>query len=440
MVLNVSHVSEYLRLYALQYRRCFEEFTAAPPQGAGYPAIVTSSFLDSPRIDCYIAVDGVVVADMTGRGQDHWAKGHPCAVLVIMAPNLQPNNKVLEVPHWKISCRDQIPDAILKGCMGNPIEVASCDAAPTRIVVNQVDVPLKDVVSRLTLGGIGECVKLPIPDEQSPFWRPWSLRHIGFVLSDGTAQRYLRQIDMYPHLDLAAWDVRSIPVRVECDIRRDYSVAISGPPGGSLFLPPEVHSRQETFFDRLVALRAAIDKLKKALEETSDASESVFHEILTDSPLLLDVYGEVESKPRFRYPEDNAGPTGKSYVEPDFLIRLPGRRYRLVEIERPSKRIATRQGQPNAEFTQATFQTAEWVDYIKNHYDLLRDKYPGISSNYETAVVISRTDARSYGDRIDPDRYKDLIRNQFAFNDFLTYDDVLQRAESAYVRLSVLQV
>jgi hypothetical protein len=75
------------------------------------------------------------------------------------------------------------------------------------------------------------------------------------------------------------------------------------------------------------------------------------------------------SRPRFVYPEGKS-PLGKAYVEPDFVIRRPGSRYTVVELERPGKLVATKRGHARAEVTQASFQIAEFKDYIVEHYDL----------------------------------------------------------------------
>jgi hypothetical protein len=77
----------------------------------------------------------------------------------------------------------------------------------------------------------------------------------------------------------------------------------------------------------------------------------VFQEYLTQNPLVLDVYGEVIPKPNFIYPEGSSS-MGKKFVQPDFLVRRHPSSYRLIELERPAKRMATKSGQARAEVTQ----------------------------------------------------------------------------------------
>jgi hypothetical protein len=106
--------------------------------------------------------------------------------------------------------------------------------------------------------------------------------------------------------------------------------------------------------DRLFRLADAINRFAALLAVGTDQHEAVFHAFLVEHPILLDVYGIVESKPRFVYPEGES-PLGKQYVEPDFIVRYPGQRYRLIELERPAKQLATRDGHPRVGVTQAAF-------------------------------------------------------------------------------------
>ncbi len=127
-------------------------------------------------------------------------------------------------------------------------------------------------------------------------------------------------------------------------------------------------------------------------------------------------------------------------MEPDFIIRYPGNSYQLVELERPSKLAATKEGQPRAELTQATFQIAEWKAYIANHADSIRARFPGIALSHTAMVVIGRSTAESFGAARDPGAYRQLLRAQYPEIDFFTYDDLLERARQAYARLSSLGI
>jgi len=169
-----------------------------------------------------------------------------------------------------------------------------------------------------------------------------------------------------------------------------------------------------------------------------EAVESAFHRLLVEHPLLIDVYGTCESKPRFVYPDGATSPVGKKYLEPDFLVVYPGQAYKLVEIERPSKSVATVQGQPRAEVNQSTFQVAEWKHYIQSHYEELRSRYPNIQARCKTAIIMSRTTQQAFGGIQDVRAYVGLIEGQYKIDEFLTYDDLLERALTAYALLTGL--
>lgn len=142
-------------------------------------------------------------------------------------------------------------------------------------------------------------------------------------------------------------------------------------------------------------------------------------------------------RPRFVYPAGTS-PLGKAYVEPDFVIRRPGDRYVLVELERPAKAAATKRGPARAELTQASFQIAEFRDYVLEHYESVKTTFPGINRDPGSMVVISRSTEAAFGDRSDVRRQLQLLREQLRVDEILTYDDLLNRARAALARLSGL--
>ena len=197
---------------------------------------------------------------------------------------------------------------------------------------------------------------------------------------------------------------------------------------------PDTQAPLELALDRLARLETAIDGLQALLDKHGDEPESSFHAYLESHPLLLDIYAEAVSRPRFVYPVGES-PLGKSYVEPDFILRYPDRRYRLIELERPSKGLATKSGEPRSGVTQAAFQIAEWRDYINNHYGLLADTFPGISSKPMSTVIISRaTAARPAG--VDLHRYLAMLREHLAVDEVITYDDLLMKARAAVTQIA----
>jgi hypothetical protein len=253
-------------------------------------------------------------------------------------------------------------------------------------------------------------------------------------------------MEVLPHVTAGAWDPKAIAVRVRVDVRRDFAFAFSlgGKPGGTITFGSSSaqeflveHSRNRgRFLAGLSRLERILNEFVELLEVNRD--EKAFQEFLTANPVLLDVYAEASfPKERLQYPTGES-PLGKAYVEPDFIVRLPGNLYRLVELESPSKKIATEHGETRAGLNQAAFQIGEWRTYIQKHYDLLKDKFPGIAVNQTSMVVISRSTQSSFGNGRDMRSYMELVRNTLKVDEVLTYDDLLGRARQAYAMLSTL--
>ncbi|MFB2896744.1 Shedu anti-phage system protein SduA domain-containing protein [Aerosakkonemataceae cyanobacterium BLCC-F50] len=181
----------------------------------------------------------------------------------------------------------------------------------------------------------------------------------------------------------------------------------------------------------LTALEKSIIEFENLLTKNPKGHELLFHEFLKDHPSLLDVYGVAESEPQFTYPKNELSPTGKSRVEPDFIIRYPNHRYKLVELEKPGKQIETKQGHPTSLFTQAAWQLAEWEHYISNYPHLLQQKYPGISTHRSSMLVIGR--------RLEP-KYMELLSKSVPHSEICTYDDLLDRANRALANLKALSL
>jgi hypothetical protein len=264
---------------------------------------------------------------------------------------------------------------------------------------------------------------------------PVSPYHYGGELEH---KRVVHYAELIRHVDRSAWEPRAAWARAHLDVRRDFATAISstGQRGGTItigHIEPPIGPR---FSDRLDALRDAANGLELLLREATGEPEAVFHDYLLQYPVLLDVYATAESKPRFHYPPGEA-PTGKEYVEPDFVLSYSNRTYKLIELERPSHLLATREGHPRVGVTHAAYQIAEWKDFIAHHYELLRDKYPGISAGYSSMIVISRTEQAAFRE-ISKHRYFDLMRQQLAVDEILTYDDLVTKAKTAISQLEAL--
>lgn len=204
------------------------------------------------------------------------------------------------------------------------------------------------------------------------------------------------------------------------------------------FLPEEfaILFRADRSPLKLFTLQQIIKTFENLLNNNPQGHESLFHEFLKENTILLDIYGEtVVSKPRFYYPPGES-PLGKEYVEPDFIIKYPGNKYKLVELERPGKRIGTNKGHSTSQITQATFQIAEWDNFIKEHYNLIKDEYPAISTHCSYMVVIGTRTEATVGGR-DPEQYMRLIASHYSC-EVCFYDELLDKAKLAYSKLEDL--
>jgi uncharacterized protein YjbI with pentapeptide repeats len=188
-------------------------------------------------------------------------------------------------------------------------------------------------------------------------------------------------------------------------------------------------------YSRLSLLETLITRFERLLNEQPQGNESLFHNFLIENPILLDVYGEPDSKPKFPFPEGDS-PLGKKYVEPDIIIKYPGNKYKLVELERPSKHWGIKQGQTTSELNQAAFQCSEWDYYIKNHYELIKDRYPGISNQRSYMVVIGRKNEANVGGR-NPEEYRHYIANHYPY-EICFYEDLLDKAKQVHAVLTRL--
>jgi hypothetical protein len=446
--ISAQQACQYLVDYVRAYRDDYGNAVAAPPEGGGYPRIDTSSYLSASELICWLTPDGYALADLTTEPPYRWEIAGGPALVSDIAETRVPAEltaflaskglKGKPIGLYRIVAKEGIPDDVWRGVLPHPTEERRVAIDHTTLTVRKLEIPWLELIRRLTFGAYALILDLHLPDSAGPFWRPHVVRRLGFVPADRNAKRFFNYLELSPHVDSAAWDARAIPVRVRADVRRDFArtLASAGRPGGVLEFGPE--PKWPTHFVGLLAsLVAGTSSLRTLLEASPDAQEGHVHEVLKAHPLLIDVYGEVVSKPRFIYPRGES-PLGKDYVEPDFLVRYPDNTYRLIEIERPGKRIATIRGEPRAEVGQAAFQIAEWRTYIQKHYDQLRDAYPGISTACRTTLVIGRDVPESFGPGRNIRDYKEILRNQYNVDDVLTYDDLVVRAEAALARLADL--
>jgi hypothetical protein len=447
-MVTAVQASTYLVEYIRRYRAEYQRFTTPPPRGGGYPLLSISPYLEPGKIQCHLARDGAVIVDHSHEPDYRWEIAGGPAMMADFPESRTPAwvTKILEsegilgkdIGIHRVVSQTGIPDHIWRGDLGRPIESsrAAVDELELEVVRHKFD--WRELIRRLTFGALDLIIDMRLPANSDEFWTPRTIRDIGFIPADRTSKRFIHYAEFLPHVDRAAWDPRSAWARAHVDLRRDFAHAITASePGGYMsFLAPEppIGPRLN---DRLDALTKATDGLIALLDGSPSAPESTFHEYLLENPILLDVYGDVESKPRLHYPPGES-PTGKTYVEPDFIIRYPNQTYKLVEIERPDHRIATSVGHPRAAVNHAAFQFAEWKDYLLRHYNLVKSQYPGISTGLNGMIVIGRDTERSFGTASSKEQYISMLRQMYSVEDVFTFDDLVQRARGAISRLASL--
>jgi hypothetical protein len=448
---SADYAADYLAKYAVRYRLEYERFTALPPEGAGYPRLLPGPYIGDGAITCYLADDGFVLADYSGEPAYAWYFAGGPAFLVDQEPSRTPSWVVdrlkaeglygENIGISRIVAKDRLPIEEWTGALPVPLETAKRQVDGLTIVAKKYDITWRVLIARLTFGAFGTILDLRLPDSKAPFWNPHQLRRIGISTADWRNRRWFSLLELSPHVDPAAWDVRALPTRVNVDIRRDFLDAVGSleRDGGTIKIPgPDAEPPLELALDRLARLEESINGLQRLLDEHGEDPEWTFHQYIEENPVLLDVYARTVSKPRFQYPPGES-PLGKAYVEPDFVLIYPNERYRLVELERPGKALATKSGEPRSGVTQAAFQIAEWRDYINNHYASISKLFPGISSKPMSTVIISRaTSARPGG--IGLHRYLAILREQLAVDEVITYDDLISRGWAAVTQIASAQI
>ena len=463
MALTASAASQYLVQYVRRYRREYERFTASPPNGAGYPPLVVSPYLNSPALECHLANDGAVIADYSWSPDYQWEVAGGPALLVDL-PDTRTPEVIVEllkkhglygtnVGISRIVAKHGIPDAVWEGRLPTPVETEVVAEGGTTISVFRYEIDWLDLVTRISFGAFGLILDLKLPSAPADFWTPHIIRDLGIATADRNHKRFFHYLELIRHLDAAAWDTRSIWCRVHVDMRRDFASTVGavGRPGATIAfnapaaevrdyaIGPQATSAQEAQ-QRLEDWSRLVSDFESLLTQRGQDDEAVFHEFLRLNPVLLDIYGAaIRSKPRFTYPAGES-PLGKLYVEPDFVIRYPDRSYKLVELERPDKKVVTAKGEPRKELTQAAFQIGEFRTFIDKHYDQIRQDFPGISSRCSSMVVISRNTEESFGSGRDKSEYMDLIRGIYTDIEFVVYDDLLAMAKQALTNISNLAI
>ena len=450
--ISLDDLQSYFAEYVASYKREYETFVSTPPRGPGYPKVNVSPYLGDAKFDVYLSTTGIIV-NLTGVEPDYqWYIAGGPALKVDYEPTVTPAHvsEILKahelvgknIGTYRIVAKKTLPNKVWKGRIDGIIRSRSIENFIEGISVTfyELNISLAELVNILTFGAFGSILDPKLPDATNDIGYPHLVRRIGIYPADLNNKRFFEYLEIHGQVDRSAWDRRAINLRVKSDLRRDFAQALSVTEEGrgGLLSFGATNEWAENYTNRLVSLKKAIGVLRENLLFKDTAQEGVFHRLLEDNPILLDVYGICQSKPILKYPVGHTSLIGKEFLVPDFIVVYPDKSYKLVEIERPSKDMATKEGQPRAELTQAIFQIAEWKHFIKTHYDSIRDKYPGIQSKCKSMIIMSRSTQKAFGGLQDQKAYAELLMEQYNVDEVLTYDDILERASFAYYQLTGL--
>jgi hypothetical protein len=453
MTISIEKLKEFFSEYISRYHDEYDRFIAVPPTGPGYPKVDISPYLKKSTFDFYLAKNGVIVNQLNVEPDYEWYIAGGPAIKVDYEPTVTPKEGTQKLKSvgllgqkigiYRVVAKKPLANKVWRGRIDGVIRSFMYENLGNGIIANfyYVSHTLKELINILTFGAFGTILDTPVPSDEDNFGEPHIIRDLGVFPADLNNKRFFKYMEIYGHIDDSAWDKRLVKLRVKSDLRRDFTYALSlqktSKTPGTLFFG-STPDWAENFTNRLTSLKKAIDAFREILLFKSDETEDVFHNLLQSYPILLEVYGTCESKPRFYYPDGHKSIIGKKYLEPDFLVTYPDQSYKLIELERASKIIATKQGQPRAEMTQAAFQIAEWRHYIKSHYSSIKDRYPGIQSKCKSLIIISRRSQKMFGGIEDQKQYVELIMEEYRVDEVLTYDDLFERACFAYYQLTGL--
>jgi hypothetical protein len=168
--------------------------------------------------------------------------------------------------------------------------------------------------------------------------------------------------------------------------------------------PPEIYSKLESAI-------ADFDTLIK-----SDPKEEDVQQYLTENPSLLS-QSAVSIRPKVEL--------GSEYIT-DFVIERVEQEYVLVEIERPSNMLFTRQGDPRSRLTHAQRQVEDWLDWVSDNKGYARRHIlPDINEPEGMIIIGLRSRLDKQGKKALTRKNRELTRIRI-----LTFDDLISEAKN----------
>lgn len=163
----------------------------------------------------------------------------------------------------------------------------------------------------------------------------------------------------------------------------------------------------------LSGLDLAVEELTDLLRAEVIVEEDL-QQCLTRHPVLLGV------EYRRLIPKHSLG----SDMEMDYALERLSGLFDLVELERSTYELFTKNGRPRKELVHAEQQVLDWLRWIEKHHPYASEKLPGIQRP-TGFVVIGRTTTMTVEERERLRQRNVLFRGTL---EILTYDDLLSRA------------
>lgn len=444
--ISIDDLISYLKIYIPKYR---EEFQKILPLNNF--TMEASPYLSSKEINCYIVKDGIFIGDTTNVKDD--------VAILDVKPNFKPDpedlkilkkldkknklvlqnitvknfrywiqklsNNQMDYPPFDLNKLYELPDSV------NKQEIFINDI---KFNFYSYNIEKDELLRCLTLGALSKtCVDLKLYSESSEIGSCHLIRTIKFKNKAIKQESYFNYLQIFPYSDKAAWDNRSISLKISQDVSRDIlSIFKQKDLKGSII---EFHPG---FKDNYSELKEVISKyplleFEKIINEfeklinIKDANENVFQKFIEENPIIIDLYAlKTYNQPQLLYPDDFKSKSGKMFVIPDFILEYYDHNYVVVEIERPNKKLITKNRQATSLVTQAISQINEFFDYIERFPHLVQDKFPEITSRKtQGMLVIGRNSV--------PNEIKNTHRNVQLF---YSYDELLERAKQAYNNIS----
>ena len=184
-----------------------------------------------------------------------------------------------------------------------------------------------------------------------------------------------------------------------------------------LTLDPELKplsSKKDEREDILCKLEKLIKEFELLLEKSHN--EEDIQKFLGKNPILIQPCNQIIPKQKL----------GEDFVTDFVLVNVlhQGIIYTLVEIEKPSMKILTKNGVFSAEFKHAEKQILDWKIWIQDNQDYLQRKLKGFRDP-KYLIIGGRSNNLSENEK----RHIRVWNDSHDNIEFLTYDDILEKSK-----------